>query len=150
MAALLTIEEAQANVLRLIAAPDVAAVDRLRVHFGPVHVLICAAAIQGPIGPFIDTPARANGWRIPEHFTADFPPLPGYNREGPAHPFRPHGAPPRHALEWARLALAPVPPGTPVLSLRGRREVAGGEAVRPVGATGGDPRAPARSPDPRG
>src|SRR5207253_7385981 len=28
-----------------------AAVDRMRVHFGDLHVLICAAAVQGPIGP---------------------------------------------------------------------------------------------------
>ena len=54
----------------------------------------------------IDTLARANGWRIPEHFTADFTPLPDYNREVPAHPFRPYGATPGHALEWARLTLA--------------------------------------------
>jgi len=32
-----------------------AAVDRMRVHFGAVDVLIAAAGIQGPIGPFIET-----------------------------------------------------------------------------------------------
>ncbi len=32
-----------------------AAVDRMRVHFGPIHTLICAAAIQGPIGPLAET-----------------------------------------------------------------------------------------------
>ena len=32
-----------------------AAVDRMRVVFGGVHVLIAAAAIQGPIGPLVDT-----------------------------------------------------------------------------------------------
>ena len=31
-----------------------AAVDRMRVVFGGVHVLIAAAAVQGPIGPFIE------------------------------------------------------------------------------------------------
>ena len=31
-----------------------AAVDRMRVVFGGVHVLIAAAAVQGPIGPFLD------------------------------------------------------------------------------------------------
>lgn len=36
-----------------------AAVDRMRVHFGPVHVLVCAAGIQGPVGPFLETPVRA-------------------------------------------------------------------------------------------
>lgn len=50
--------------------------------------------------------ARGSQWRLPEHFTADFTPLPDYNREQPAHPFRPYGATPGHALEWARLTLA--------------------------------------------
>lgn len=36
-----------------------AAVDRMRVHFGPVHVLICAAGTQGPIGPFIESTPKS-------------------------------------------------------------------------------------------
>lgn len=37
-----------------------AAVERMRVHFNkPVQVMVCAAAVQGPIGPFADTPPRA-------------------------------------------------------------------------------------------
>ncbi|MGH7247480.1 MAG: SDR family NAD(P)-dependent oxidoreductase, partial [Pseudomonadota bacterium] len=36
-----------------------AAVDRMRVACGGVHVLICAAAIQGPIGPLLDNPPKA-------------------------------------------------------------------------------------------
>jgi NAD(P)-dependent dehydrogenase (short-subunit alcohol dehydrogenase family) len=35
-----------------------AAVDRMRVVFGGVHVLVGAAAIQGPIGPLIDVRPR--------------------------------------------------------------------------------------------
>lgn len=54
----------------------------------------------------IDGFARANSWRLPEHFTADWEPLPDYNRDEPAHPFRPYGATVGHALEWARLTLA--------------------------------------------
>jgi NAD(P)-dependent dehydrogenase (short-subunit alcohol dehydrogenase family) len=53
----LEIEHAGGNALRIRA--DVtdyeqvsAAVDRMRVHYGEVHVLICAAAVPGPIGPF--------------------------------------------------------------------------------------------------
>ena len=53
----LEIEHAGGSSLRLRA--DVrdfeqvhAAVDRLRTHFGGLHVAVCAAAIQGPIGPF--------------------------------------------------------------------------------------------------
>ena len=36
-----------------------AAVDRMRSHYGRVDALICAAAIQGPIGPFLDCPVSA-------------------------------------------------------------------------------------------
>src|SRR5215212_1997732 len=36
-----------------------AAVDRMRLHYGRLDVLICAAAIQGPIGPFLETPVKA-------------------------------------------------------------------------------------------
>lgn len=36
-----------------------AAVDRMRVQYGGVHVLICAAAVQGPIGPFLETSPKA-------------------------------------------------------------------------------------------
>jgi len=36
-----------------------AAVDRMRRDYGGVHVLVCAAAIQGPIGPFLEQPPKA-------------------------------------------------------------------------------------------
>ncbi|HOL70112.1 MAG TPA: SDR family NAD(P)-dependent oxidoreductase [Bryobacteraceae bacterium] len=36
-----------------------AAVDRMRVHFGGVHVLVAAAAIQGPIGPLAECAPKA-------------------------------------------------------------------------------------------
>lgn len=55
----LEIEHAGGSALRIRA--DVtdfeqvsAAVDRMRVHYGGVHVLVCAAAVQGPIGPLAD------------------------------------------------------------------------------------------------
>lgn len=55
----LEIEHAGGNALRIRA--DVrdfeqisAAVDRIRVNFGGVHVLIAGAAVQGPIGPFAE------------------------------------------------------------------------------------------------
>ncbi len=53
----------------------------------------------------IDGAARANHWLMPEHFTADWEPLPDYNRDEPAHPFRPYGWTPGHAFEWSRLLL---------------------------------------------
>ncbi len=60
----LEIEHASGNSLRLRA--DVtdyeqvsASVDRFKVHYhSHVDILICAAALQGPIGPFIETAPR--------------------------------------------------------------------------------------------
>jgi NAD(P)-dependent dehydrogenase (short-subunit alcohol dehydrogenase family) len=60
----LEIEHAGGVALRLRA--DVtdyeqmcAAVDRMRAHFGGVHVLVAAAAVQGPIGPLAHNPIKA-------------------------------------------------------------------------------------------
>jgi 3-oxoacyl-[acyl-carrier protein] reductase len=52
----LEIEHAGGTSLRLRADVRdfeqlVAAIDRMRQRFGSIHVLICAAAVQGPIGP---------------------------------------------------------------------------------------------------
>ncbi|RKS06947.1 mannose/cellobiose epimerase-like protein (N-acyl-D-glucosamine 2-epimerase family) [Nocardiopsis sp. Huas11] len=49
--------------------------------------------------------AAGHDWRLPEHFTADWSPLPDYNRDRPDHPFRPFGSTTGHLLEWARLLL---------------------------------------------
>jgi mannose/cellobiose epimerase-like protein (N-acyl-D-glucosamine 2-epimerase family) len=49
--------------------------------------------------------ARGNAWRLPEHFTPAWEPLPEHNRENPADPFRPYGVTIGHQFEWARLAL---------------------------------------------
>jgi mannose/cellobiose epimerase-like protein (N-acyl-D-glucosamine 2-epimerase family) len=49
--------------------------------------------------------ARGHDWRLPEHFTSDWVPLPDYNRDRPADPFRPYGVTIGHLFEWARLAL---------------------------------------------
>lgn len=50
--------------------------------------------------------ARRNGWRIPEHFDADWRVDLDYNADAPADPFRPYGATPGHGFEWARLLVA--------------------------------------------
>jgi mannose/cellobiose epimerase-like protein (N-acyl-D-glucosamine 2-epimerase family) len=47
--------------------------------------------------------AGQHGWRMPEHYDADWNPLLEYNEEELQHKFRPPGATPGHALEWARL-----------------------------------------------
>jgi NAD(P)-dependent dehydrogenase (short-subunit alcohol dehydrogenase family) len=36
-----------------------AAVERTKTHYGRLDVLVCAAALQGPLGPFLETPPRA-------------------------------------------------------------------------------------------
>jgi 3-oxoacyl-[acyl-carrier protein] reductase len=61
----LEIEHAGGSALRI--RTDVAdyeqvaaAVERIRVQFGnPVQILVCAAAIQGPVGPFAETSPKA-------------------------------------------------------------------------------------------
>ena len=53
----------------------------------------------------IDEFARANDWALPEHFDVEWSPLLDYNRDEPAHPFRPYGATIGHWIEWARLVL---------------------------------------------
>ncbi|NTW39737.1 MAG: AGE family epimerase/isomerase, partial [Cellulomonadaceae bacterium] len=60
----------------------------------------------GRIGAQVAAWARANHWRIPEHFDAGWTPLLEHNRDQPAHPFRPYGATVGHGLEWARLLVA--------------------------------------------
>jgi len=49
--------------------------------------------------------ARPAEWRLPEHFTSTWVPVPDYNRDSPADPFRPYGVTIGHLLEWSRLAL---------------------------------------------
>jgi mannose/cellobiose epimerase-like protein (N-acyl-D-glucosamine 2-epimerase family) len=49
--------------------------------------------------------ARERDWRLPEHFTPGWTPLPEYHRDQPAHPFRPFGVTVGHQFEWARLCL---------------------------------------------
>ncbi len=59
------IEQAGGNALRIradVTDPEqlTLAVDRVRVVFGtPVDVLICAAAVTGPLSSFVQTPAKA-------------------------------------------------------------------------------------------
>jgi len=48
---------------------------------------------------------RERDWRLPEHFTPTWEPLPEFNRDHPADPFRPYGVTIGHQFEWARLCL---------------------------------------------
>jgi mannose/cellobiose epimerase-like protein (N-acyl-D-glucosamine 2-epimerase family) len=47
--------------------------------------------------------ARAHDWRLPEHYDEQWRPMLEYNRDLPAHPFRPFGSTVGHWMEWARL-----------------------------------------------
>ncbi|WP_245792443.1 AGE family epimerase/isomerase [Bowdeniella nasicola] len=49
--------------------------------------------------------APAYSWRFPEHLDVEYQPMPDFNRDRPADPFRPYGATPGHWFEWGRLAL---------------------------------------------
>jgi sulfoquinovose isomerase len=53
----------------------------------------------------IDRDARANSWRIPEHYDTRWRPLLDYNIDRPGDQFRPYGTTPGHSFEWARLLL---------------------------------------------
>ena len=48
---------------------------------------------------------RERDWRLPEHFSARWEPLPEFNRDRPADPFRPYGVTIGHQFEWSRLCL---------------------------------------------
>ena len=53
----------------------------------------------------IDSRARANAWRVPEHYDVRWRPLLDYNIDHPGDQFRPYGTTPGHSFEWARLLL---------------------------------------------
>jgi len=79
-----------------------------------VEALLAAADASGDQGlrdkalrvtERVVTSARGNGWRLQEHHDSAWRPQPEYNRDQPAHPFRPYGATIGHSFEWSRLAL---------------------------------------------
>lgn len=60
----LEIEHSGGHALRIRAdvtdyEQTAAGADRMRVQYGPIDILVCAAGIQGPIGPFAENPAAA-------------------------------------------------------------------------------------------
>ena len=64
----------------------------------------CATRRCAPPSAWCTAGRGSRDWRLPEHFTADWTPLPDYNRDRPADPFRPYGVTVGHQFEWARLA----------------------------------------------
>lgn len=57
----------------------------------------------GRIIDHVITWAKANDWRIPEHYSSDWTANLECNKERPDDPFKPYGATPGHGIEWARL-----------------------------------------------
>jgi mannose/cellobiose epimerase-like protein (N-acyl-D-glucosamine 2-epimerase family) len=49
--------------------------------------------------------AARRDWRLPEHYTAAWEPVAGYNADRPADQFRPYGVTIGHLFEWARLLV---------------------------------------------
>ena len=49
--------------------------------------------------------AAGSDYRLCEHYTPEWVPTPDYNRDDPAHQFRPYGVTIGHLFEWARLSL---------------------------------------------
>jgi sulfoquinovose isomerase len=80
-----------------------------------VEALLAAADVTGDprwrdqalaIATFlVDEVARTHRWRLVEHFDRRWQVDLAYNRDEPAHPFRPFGTTIGHWLEWARLLL---------------------------------------------
>lgn len=54
---------------------------------------------------FVVEVSQSHAHRIPEHYSADWKPHLELNRDRPDDQFKPFGATPGHALEWARLIL---------------------------------------------
>ena len=78
------------TVEAFLAAADVTGEEKYRVRAGRIiDRVICWA--------------KANDWRIPEHFTSDWTADLECNKEKPADPFKPYGATPGHGIEWGRL-----------------------------------------------
>lgn len=78
-----------------------------------VEALLAADAVGSGTAPraltlaevLIDGVARDHDFRLPEHFDADGRVRLDFNRDQPAHPFRPYGVTVGHLLEWARLLV---------------------------------------------
>ena len=86
----------------------------INANMHTVEALLAAADVTGErvwldraarIGAFAASSAAGNGWRLPEHFTADWVPCPELNADQPDDRFKPYGATVGHGLEWSRLML---------------------------------------------
>lgn len=87
----------------------------INANMHSVEALLAAAAVLsrddlldravGILERAINEFSRSNNWSLPEHYSPTWEILKDYNRDDPAHPFRPYGATIGHWFEWARLSL---------------------------------------------
>ncbi|MFQ1002089.1 AGE family epimerase/isomerase [Modestobacter sp. SSW1-42] len=85
--------EAMLAAADALAATDPGTAARLRTH--------TLRAVERVVHGW----TRERDWRLPEHYTAAWEPLPELNRDRPADPFRPYGITVGHQFEWSRLCL---------------------------------------------
>ncbi len=78
------------TVEAFLAAADALQDEKYRARAGRIIEHVCSWA-------------RAQDWRIPEHFTQDWTPDLACSIDRPDDPFKPYGATPGHGIEWARL-----------------------------------------------
>lgn len=86
----------------------------INANMHTVEAFMAAADVTGEavwleraarIASFAASVARANGWRLPEHYDETWTPRLELNADRPDDPFKPYGATVGHGLEWARLML---------------------------------------------
>lgn len=87
----------------------------INANMHSVEALLSASAVMdradllnravGILDRAINEFSRGNNWALPEHYSPTWEVLAEYNRDEPAHPFRPYGATIGHWFEWARLSL---------------------------------------------
>ena len=86
----------------------------MNANMHTVEAFLAAADVTGDgvwldraarIAAFAEQAARANDWRLPEHFDAGWNPQRELNVDRPGDQFKPYGATVGHGLEWSRLLL---------------------------------------------
>ncbi|MBE2314429.1 AGE family epimerase/isomerase [Solirubrobacter sp. CPCC 204708] len=99
--------EERFGALADVCSRDWSAVEPYRGANANMHGVEAMVATGDPL--WVERASRiterfVGGVRVIEHYDPSWRPLPHYNRDDPAHPFRPYGSTPGHGFEWARLA----------------------------------------------
>ncbi len=80
------------SVEAMLAAADVTGEEKYRNRAGRIIKRVLAWA-------------ERNNYRLPEHYSERWEPLPEFNADKKNDPFKPYGATPGHGIEWARLIV---------------------------------------------